>query len=84
MSEETPSPEKFSLLLGLGLDGKDGHKRLTKGEDFLLMGGSEETHERMTETAIKVNEKLARRGKKLRDASPEELRDIFGELADGS
>lgn len=84
MSEEKPSPEMRSLLLGLGLDGKDGHKRLTKGEDFLLMGGSEETHERMTETAIKVNEKLARRGKKLRDASPEELRDIFGELADES
>ena len=68
------------LLLGVGFDGRDGHKRLTKGDDFILMGGSEETHERMTETAIKVNEKLAKRGKKLRDASVEELRDIFGEL----
>ena len=84
MSEEKPSPEMYNLLLGLGLDGKDGHKRMTKGDDFLLLGGSEETHERMTETAIKVNEKLARRGRKLRDASPEELRDIFGELADES
>jgi len=81
MNEEKPSSEMHNLLLGLGLDGKDGHKRLTKGDDFLLMGGSEETHERMTETAIKVNEKLAKRGKKLRDASVEELRDIFGELA---
>ena len=29
------------LLLGLGFDGKDGHKRYTKGEDFVLMGGSD-------------------------------------------
>ena len=69
-----------SLLVGVGLDNKDGHKRYTKGEDFVLMGGSEETHEKMTETAIKVNEKLARKGRSIRTASDEELRDIFGEL----
>ena len=68
------------MLLGLGFDNKDGHKRYTKGEDFVLMGGSEETHEKMTETAIKVNEKLARKGRNIRTASDEELRDIFGEL----
>ncbi len=68
------------LLLGLGLDARDGQKRLTKGENFVLLGGSEETHERMTETAIKVNEKLAKRGKNINNASDEELRDVFGEF----
>ena len=34
------------MLLGLGFDNKDGHKRYTKGDDFVLMGGSEETHEK--------------------------------------
>ena len=68
------------MLLGLGFDNKDGHKRYTKGDDFVLMGGSEETHEKMTETAIKVNEKLAKKGRSIRTASDEELRDIFGEL----
>ena len=68
------------MLLGLGFDNKDGHKRYTKGDDFVLMGGSEETHEKMTETAIKVSEKLAKRGKTIRTASEEELRDTFGEL----
>ena len=68
------------MLLGLGFDNKDGHKRYTKGEDFVLMGGSEETHEKMTETAIKVNEKLSRKGRSIRTASDEELRDVFGEL----
>ena len=75
-----PKKNQKAVMLGVGLDSRDEHKRLTKGDNFVLMGGSEETHERMTETAIKVNEKLAKRGKKLQDASPEELRDIFGEL----
>jgi hypothetical protein len=76
--DETP---KVSGVLGLGLDATDGHKRLTRGKDFLLAGGSEETHSRMQETMIKVTEKLGDRGKRIRDASPEELRDIIGEAS---
>ena len=68
------------MLLGVGFDNQDGHKRFTRGDDFVLMGGSEETHEKMTETAIKVGEKLAQKGRTIRTASSEELRDIFGEL----
>lgn len=70
------------MLLGLGLDNQDGHKRLTKGDNFVMVGGSEETHERMTETAIKFNEKLAKRGKTLQDLSPEEFRDMMHEASD--
>lgn len=72
---------KVSGVLGLGLDATDGHKRLTRGQDFLLAGGSEETHSRMQETMIKVTEKLGDRGKRIRDASPDELRDIIGEAS---
>ena len=71
-----------SLLMGLGLDNKDGHKRLTQGDNFVMVGGSEETHERMTETAIRFNEKLAKRGKALEDLSPEEFRDMMQDAAD--
>ena len=63
------------MLLGLGLDA-DGHKRLTTGPNFLLMGGSQETHEVMTEKAIKINEKLAASGKRLEDVSHQEFDDI--------
>ena len=62
-------------MIGVGLD-SDGHKRVTKGEDFALYGGSAETHERMTETSMKINEKLRKRGKSLRDVSREEFDDI--------
>src|SRR5690606_34554322 len=52
-----------ALLLGLGLDGKDEHVRITKGDNFRLVGGSKETHECMQEKAIKFNEELKKRGK---------------------
>ena len=71
-----------AMLLGLGLDNKDGHRRLTKGDNFCLVGGSEETHERMTETAIKFNENLARKGKNLGELAPEEFRDMMREAAE--
>ena len=69
--------KRVSLLFGIGFDAHDGEARITKGRDFLLVGGSTETHELMTERAIKVNEELDRRGKRLSDVrSPAELRDI--------
>lgn len=64
-----------ALLLGLGLD-SDGHKRLTTGPNFLLVGGAQETHEIMTEKVIKINEKLASKGKQLEDISREEFDDV--------
>jgi hypothetical protein len=63
-------------LLGIGLDHKDGHKRITRGEDFSLVGGSAETHERMTETAIKTFEELKARGKSIHAVEPSELSEI--------
>jgi len=62
-------------MLGVGLD-TDGHKRVTRGENFALVGGTKDTHEEMTEKALKINEKLADRGKRLDDVSREEFDDI--------
>ena len=78
MTDETNN-KAAALLLGLGLDGKDGHRRITKGDNFCLVGGSEETHEKMTETAVKFNEKLSRRGKTLRELSRDEFTDMIRE-----
>ena len=68
-------PRRKAVMLGLGLD-SDGHKRLTTGPNFVLMGGSEETHEVMTEKAIKINEKLTAKGKQLEEVSHEEFDEI--------
>ena len=67
------------MMLGVGLD-TDGHKRITTGNNFALVGGTEETHELMTEKAIKINEKLKARGKQLETVSHEEFDDIALEV----
>jgi hypothetical protein len=66
-------------LIGIGFDNKDEHKRITKGENFHIYGGSEETHDRMVETSIRVNEKLDSKGKRLEDLSKNEFIDIISE-----
>ena len=71
--------KRAALMLGLGLDG-DGHKRLTTGPNFVLAGGSQQTHEVMTEKVIKINEKLAKKGKTLEQVTREEMDDIAGEV----
>ncbi len=76
-----PNTNGNSQLLGLGFDNKDGHKRLTRGENFTIAGGSEETHDHMAETAIKFNEKLRRKGKTLDDISREEFTDMIREAS---
>ena len=68
-----------ALMVGIGLDA-DGHKRLTTGKNFALVGGSKETHEAMTEKAVKINEKLAKRGKELHEVSRQEFDDIAHEV----
>ena len=64
-------------LLGVGLDNNDGHKRITTGEQFAIVGGSEETHERMTETVVKTFEELKLRGKHLSQVERQELAEII-------
>jgi hypothetical protein len=68
-----------AVILGVGLD-SDGHKRLTTGPNFALVGGTEDTHEQMTEKAIKINEKLKARGKQLEEVSGDEFDDIAQEV----
>jgi len=63
------------LRLGVGLD-SDGHKRVTTGPNFALVGGSKDTHEQMTETAVKIAEKLAKKGKSLDNVSGEEFDEV--------
>jgi hypothetical protein len=72
--------KKKAWLLGLGLDNKDGHTRITSGQNFRLIGGSEETHNVMQEKAVKLNEQLKRRGKTLDSVTREEFHEIADEV----
>ena len=79
MANHGKNSKRKAVLLGVGLD-SDGHKRVTKGPNFALVGGSKDTHEQMTEKAIKINEKLKARGKQLEQVSREEFDDIAHEV----
>ena len=74
------SQKPQAALLGLGFDADDGQKRITRGKNFVLAGGSKETHGMMQETAIKINERLDKAGKQLADVSVNELRDIVADI----
>lgn len=75
MSQPSGKKKSKAMLLGVGLD-SDGHKRVTKGPNFALVGGSAETHEEMTEKAVKINEKLKSKGRTLDEVSRDEFDDI--------
>ena len=75
-------PLNIAGLLGLGLDGKDGHKRITKGENFYLHGGSEKTHKKMQETAMRFNDEVDKRGKELPEINARELGEITRNVRD--
>jgi hypothetical protein len=78
--QQSKPPERRVVgFLGVGLDNTDGDHRLTHSEHFILIGGSEETHERMQDTAIKFTEALNKRGKRLQDAPVEEIVELIRE-----
>ncbi len=73
---------RSTALLGLAFDNDDGETRLTRGKNFLLVGGCQETHAVMQETAVKINEQLAKRNTRLENVSAGELRDICRDVID--
>ncbi len=77
MSKKKKKPAPRAALLGVGLDNEDGHKRITTGEQFAIVGGSDETHGRMTETVVKTFEELKSRRKQLHQLEPAELAEIL-------
>ena len=78
-SREDGERAKLLGFLGVGLDSKDGHQRLTRSDHFLLVGGSADTHERMQDTAIRFGEALRKRGKTLEQTSTDEALDLLRE-----
>jgi hypothetical protein len=75
-------PSKSAALLGLAFDNADGHTRLTRGKNFLLVGGCQDTHAVMQETAVKINEQLDKRSMRLEDVPVAELRNICRDVVE--
>jgi len=69
-------------FLGVGLDNEDGEHRLTRNESFLLVGGSQETHERMQDASMRFNETLKKTGRELPELPVDEVVDMLREAHD--
>ncbi len=78
MADRRLPSRSIRFLLGVGLD-SDGHVRATRGEDFVLLGGSERTHDAMQERVQRFRETLGRMGTDLQRASKEEMREAAHE-----
>ena len=68
-----PKEQQRAFLLGIATDNEDGHKRITRSEQFSIVGGSEETHEKMTQTMIKTFKDIQNSGRLLNELEPQEL-----------
>ena len=73
--------KKIVRLLGVGFDAEDGHVRITKGEKFDVLMGSDESHEYITGLIRKIEAELDAQGLNLDELSPEQFSEIVSSLS---
>jgi len=69
----THSSSRVSRIIGIGADGFDGHIRITKGNHYELVQGSEHSHELMQRWCEGINQRLAAMNKDMNELSVEEF-----------
>lgn len=67
---------KKGLLVGVRTDKGDGHTRVSRGEDFMAVGGTKDAHEHLRETVAEISQEAKRRGRDLGEVRKEEFREI--------
>jgi hypothetical protein len=65
-----------AAFIGFGLDSHDDHRRLTRSDQSLVLGGSAETHDELRETVLRMELELDRQGQRLGDLDPLELAEL--------
>ena len=72
--------KKIIRLLGVGFDSEDGHVRITKGENYDVLMGSDESHDYMQQLIQKIEDALKEQNLSLDELSPEEFADFVKNL----
>lgn len=72
--------ENITRILGLGFDHRDGHVRITQGESFGILLGSEKTHREMEQFCLALEQRLAEQGQRMQDLSRDEFLALVREL----
>ena len=68
-----PKRKKIIRLLGVGFDAEDGHIRITNGEKYDVLMGSEQSHEYILQLIQKIEDGLKIKGLSLDDLTPDEF-----------
>lgn len=76
----TGKQKKIIRLLGVGFDADDDHVRITKGEKFDVLMGSDESHEYISKLIQDIERRIKERGICLDDLSPEEFTELVESL----
>jgi len=69
--------KKIIRLLGVGFDTEDGHVRITKGEKYDVLMGSDESHSYIQQLIHKIENELERNNLSLDDLTPEEFSEFM-------
>lgn len=77
------TPKSPSFLIGIGLDAGDGHVRITRGPGFGILGGSQQTHQMMQDTALKIHETLQQRRQTIADLDANAIVSLLQEIDGG-
>ncbi len=72
----TGKRKKIVRLLGVGFDTEDGHVRITQGENYDVLMGSDQSHEYIQQLLQKIEDGLNKKGIGLEDLSPEQLGEL--------
>jgi hypothetical protein len=75
-TSRTPQLVRKAGILGIGLDDGEGHTYITRGDDFVLFGGSQATHDDLRAKVELFQQELTRRGKTILDLTEDELSEI--------
>jgi hypothetical protein len=73
---------KQGLLVGVRVDKGDGHARVSRGDDFVALGGTKEGHEHLRETVAEISDEVKRRGRNLAEVHREELSEIVAKAVE--
>ena len=66
MPKPVPSiRRRKGLLVGVRTGKGDGHTRVSRGPDFVALGGDREGHEHLRETVAEIRSEVGRRGREL-------------------
>jgi len=77
-------PKRVRRILAVGDPSSDGIKRITRGERFTCVSGSEQEHDLLSRFCLELSNWLEGLGLDLDQLSEDELRELLEAHAEGS